>query len=72
MTNETETETAARAALEARYGKVWNTGELKTEYEVLQFSAPCVVVRRRCDGIRGTLYFQPSPRFYFSFQPEGV
>ena len=60
---------AGRGALEARHGQVWDTQELTRDYEVLGFSAPYVVVRRRADGVRGSLEFQHAPRFYFNFEP---
>ena len=34
------------------------------------FPAPLVVVRRRSDGVLGTLFFQHEPRFYFGFSPD--
>ena len=59
-----------RAALESRYGQVWDTAELSRDFEVLGFSAPLVVVRRKCDGVKGSLEFQHQPRLYFSFKPH--
>ena len=56
-----------RAALEAKHGQVWSTDELREEFEVEGFAAPLVVVKRKSDGQRGTLYFQHHERFYFSF-----
>ena len=60
----------SREALEASYGQVWDTNELRRDFDVLGFAAPLVVVCRKSDGVRGSLEFQHSPRFYFSFQPE--
>jgi hypothetical protein len=60
----------SREALVAQYGQVWDTNELRRDFDVLGFAAPLVVVRRKPDGVRGSLEFQHSPRFYFSFQPE--
>jgi hypothetical protein len=60
---------AGREALEPRHGQVWDTQELTRDYEVLGFSAPYVVVRRRADGVRGSLEFQHAPRFFFNFEP---
>ena len=60
----------SREALEAEHGQVWSTTELSQDFEVLGFAAPLVVVRRKSDGRKGSLYFQHSPRFYFGFQPE--
>lgn len=57
-----------RAALEAKHGQVWNTAELQQDYTVEAFEAPLVVARRRNDGVRGSLFFQDSPRFYWGFQ----
>jgi hypothetical protein len=59
----------SRAALEARYGQVWDTNQLAQDFEVEGFLAPIVVVRRRSDGQRGSLSFQHQPRFYFEFVP---
>ncbi|MEO2090248.1 MAG: hypothetical protein ABGY75_12210 [Gemmataceae bacterium] len=61
-------EAGSREALEARYGPVWTTAELTTDFEVIGFAAPLVVVRRKADGMKGSLEFQPSPRFYFNFE----
>jgi hypothetical protein len=59
-----------RAALEARYGRVWDTEELGRDFEVLGFLAPYVAVRRRTDQRRGSLEFQHCPRYYFNFLPD--
>lgn len=48
-------------------GPVWDTTQMQAEFEVLGFAAPCVVVRRRSDGVKGSLYFTHSPRIYFDF-----
>ena len=48
----------------------WDTTELQRDFEVLHFLAPFVVVKRRADGVRGTLEFTHRPRRYFDFQPE--
>jgi hypothetical protein len=67
---EINAEPGSREALELQYGQVWTTQELGCDFDVLGFAAPLVVVRRKADGIRGSLEFQHSPRFYFNFQPE--
>ncbi len=59
-----------REALEATHGQIWSTDELTTDFEALSFLAPYIVVKRVSDGIKGTLEFQHSPRFYYNFQPE--
>ena len=48
-------------------GKVWTGDEMRLEFEVEGFGAPFVVVRRRADGVRGSLEFIHSPRLYFNF-----
>lgn len=58
----------SREALEARYGQVWDTAELTTDFAVIGFAAPLVVVRRKVDGVKGSLEFQPHPRLYFNFE----
>ncbi len=59
-----------RAELEARHGEVWDTDELRRDFEPLGFLAPFVMVRRRSDGVVGSLMFQHDPRFYFRFLPD--
>lgn len=51
-------------------GPLWDTEGLKSEFEVLGFAAPYVVVRRRSDGEKGSLMFVHSPRVYFDYQPS--
>ena len=65
---EINAEPGSREALEALHGQVWSTDELSQDFEVLGFMAPMIAVRRKSDGIKGSLYFQHSPRFYFSFE----
>ena len=67
---EINAEPGSRNALEALHGQVWNTEELSRDFEVIGFMAPMIAVRRKSDGIKGSLYFQHGPRFYFSFEPH--
>jgi hypothetical protein len=60
----------SREALELKHGQVWDTQELAKDFEVTGFMAPFVVVKRRSDGSVGSLMFQHSPRFYYSFTKE--
>ncbi len=60
----------SRQVLEARYGRVWDTEQLMEEFEAIGFMAPYVAVRHRVDGVKGSLEFQHSPRFYFNWQPH--
>jgi hypothetical protein len=62
-------ETDGRSVLEAKYGQVWNTEELQRDFEVLGFAMCLCVVRRRSDGVKGSIEFGHSPRFYYSFTP---
>jgi hypothetical protein len=49
----------------AKYGP---PDELRaSQYEVLGFMAPYVIVRNRETGKKGTLEFQHSPRFYVNY-----
>jgi hypothetical protein len=45
----------------------WDTDQLREEFEVIGFMAPFVVVRRKADGVRGSMEFTHNPRFYFNF-----
>ncbi len=60
----------SREYLEHKHGQVWSTQQLSEDFEVIGFAAPLVVVRRKCDGQKGSLCFQGSPRFYFGFEPH--
>lgn len=63
-------EDAERARLESLHGKnnVWDTQQVRDQFEVLSFAAPYCSVRRKSDGKKGLLEFQHSPRFYFNFE----
>lgn len=63
-------EAGDRAALEAKYGQVWDTAELAREFIVIGFLSPYVVVKRKDTGQKGSLEFQPTPRFYHSFKAD--
>lgn len=67
---EINAEPGSREALQAQHGQVWSTSELQDDFLVLGFLAPYVVARRRSDGVRGSLMFQATPRYYFGFKPE--
>lgn len=60
----------SRQALEAQYGQVWDTEQLTEDFEVIGFLAPIVAVRRKADGVKGSLEFQARPRLYFNFVPH--
>jgi hypothetical protein len=66
---EINAEPGSREALESEHGQVWDTQQLRQDFNVEGFMAPYVVVRRKSDGQRGSLMFQNQPRFYFSFEP---
>jgi hypothetical protein len=58
----------AEALAAAERGEpVWTTDEMTAEFEAIGFLAPFVMVRRRSDGVKGTLMFSGRPRFYFGF-----
>ncbi len=65
---EINAEPGSREALEALHGQVWNTEELSRDFEVLGFGAPVIAVVRKSDGVKGSLFFQHRPRFYFNFK----
>jgi hypothetical protein len=58
----------SREYLEHKHGQVWDTSQLQEDFEVIGFMAPLIVVRRRADGVKGSLMFQANPRFYFGFE----
>ncbi len=59
-----------RAELERQHGHVWDPAGLAAEFEVIGFMAPLVVVRRKADGVVGSLEFQHEPRLYFNWQED--
>ena len=59
-----------RAELQAEHGEVWDSDELLRDFEPVGFLAPFVIVKRRNDGVLGSLMFQHGPRFYFRFLPD--
>lgn len=67
---EINAEPGSREHLEQQHGQVWSTDQLREDFEVLGFMAPYVVVRRRSDGVKGSLEFQHDPRFFFNFEPK--
>jgi hypothetical protein len=44
------------------------TAEMQEQYEVLGFAYYMCVVKRKSDGVKGTLDFDHSPRLYYNFQ----
>ena len=69
LADEINTYPADRKELEKAYGKdnVWNTEELSKEFEVIGFLAPFAVVKRKSNGVKGSVMFQANPRFYYHF-----
>lgn len=63
----TENKDARRAELELVYGKVWDSDQIRAEFEVIGFLAPFVVAKERATGKKGSLEFCHSPRFYFNW-----
>ena len=57
------------ARLAAEHGNVYDTELLSEHFDVVGFSAPFVVVRRKEDGQLGSMSFTHHPRLYFGFQP---
>lgn len=64
-----EMEASLKAATE-RGEQVWSSDELRAEFEAIGFMAPFVVVRRRSDGVIGSMQFTHHPRYYFGFVPD--
>jgi hypothetical protein len=57
------------AAGHAQGGPAGSPAGSSEEFSVVGFAAPFVVVRRKSDGVKGTLGFTHSPRVYFNFEP---
>jgi hypothetical protein len=65
-----KTEDEARAALEAKYGAVYDTRQMQEHFTAHFFAAPAIGVTRKSDGVRGLLTFTHRPRFYYNFVKE--
>jgi hypothetical protein len=49
----------------------WTTEELGRDFELIGFAEPfVVVVKRKSDGVKGTLEFTHRPRVYFGWQTQ--
>jgi hypothetical protein len=70
MVAEINADPASREGLTQQHGQVWDTDELGRDFEVTGFMAPFVVVKRKADGIVGSLEFQARPRFYYNFKED--
>lgn len=70
MVEEINSNPGEREELEKKYGQVWDTTQLGQDFEVLSFLAPYVIVRRKSDGVKGSLQFQHLPRYYWGFASE--
>lgn len=70
MVAEINAEPGSREHLEAEHGQVWDTDELQRDFHVLGFLSPLVVVARKSDGAKGSLYFQATPRLYYGFKAD--
>jgi hypothetical protein len=68
MVAKINTHATEREELEAKHGQVWDTKELQQDYDVSGFLAPFISVTRKSDGVKGSMLFQASPRFYYGFK----
>lgn len=50
--------------------QVWDNKQFREDFEVIGFMAPFVVVRRRSDGVKGSLEFSHFPRRYWGFKED--
>ena len=67
MVEELNSSPGIRESLEKLYGQVWDTQELRCDFDVTGFMAPFVMACRKSDGKKGTLMFQHLPRFYWGW-----
>ena len=51
-------------------GQTWDKQELLEDFNVVAFCAPFVVAIRKSDGVKGSLEFTHSPRFYYGWTPH--
>ena len=70
LVNEINSNPGPREALEKEHGQVWDTTQLDQDFEVRGFLSPFVVVKRKSDGVVGSMEFQHQPRLYYGFTPD--
>jgi len=58
MVQEINSNSGSREYLEQQHGQVWDTSELQQEFSVLGFMAPFIIVQRKSDHVKGSLFFQ--------------
>ena len=59
-----------RKEIEKTWGKCWDTHQAQREFEFISFASPYAMVKRKNDGVKGSLTFIHSPSFYFDFVPH--
>ena len=52
--------------------EVWSAGEVGATFDIIGFKSPFAIAEHRESGVRGSLLFQNSPRYYFSWDPHRV
>ncbi len=70
MVQEINSNSGSREYLEQQHGQVWDTSELQQEFSVLGFMAPFIIVQRKSDHVKGSLFFQHDPRLYYGFKKD--
>ena len=70
MVQQINSDAGDRERLEQKHGKVWDTQQLQTDFDVLGFAALLIFVRERSTGQKGSLFFQHRPRLYWGFTPD--
>ena len=70
MIQKINAEPGSREYLQEQHGQVWDTTQLQQEFTVLGFMAPLVIVERKSDAVKGSLFFQHDPRLYYGFRKD--
>ena len=50
--------------------RVWTAEAFAREFELLGLLISPAIIRRKSDGLKGTIRFEGNPRVFFDFQPE--
>jgi hypothetical protein len=62
----------SREELEQIEQRIWDEFQLEQDFTLLGFRRPFAMVRRKHDGICGTVLYQDSPRFYYGFEKDRI
>lgn len=59
-----------REDIEKFHGQCWDQEELERDFEIIKVMSPICFVKRRSDGVKGTLLYRFRPILYYYFTED--